>query len=129
MTTYTVDVTVEELLDVLQHACDRRATETFEELPKHLVLEVEASISSNLFHDQAIELGYVHEDDALGGLEPEARDLSDAVRALIEGDKGLAATLFARALDGWPSAALAVETALLNRTAQDRRQCALALAA
>lgn len=129
MTTHTVDVTVEELLDVLQHACDRRGIENFEELPKHLELEVEARISEDLFHDHAIDLGYVHEYDAMSGLEPDVRDIGDALRALVEGDRLMAVTLFGRAFSQWPDAVRTVETILLSRTAKDRRQGALALAA
>ncbi|WP_145201344.1 hypothetical protein [Sphingobium sp. B2] len=128
MTTYTVDVTVEEMLEVLQNACDRRAIASFDELPKYLELEVEARIGTDLFHDEAVNLGYVHEDDALDGLDPNLRDLTDGLRCLLEGDRLMASALFSRAFDAWPDAARAVEDVLMSRTVRDRRQGALALA-
>ncbi|MCC4254163.1 hypothetical protein LL251_17260 [Sphingobium naphthae] len=129
MTTYTVDVTVEEMLAVLNNAIDRRGLETFAELNPNLELEVDATIDEDLFHDRAGALGYVHEDDVMDGYSPEARDLEDALRSLIQGDRVTAVTLLQRAFSEWPDAVRVVEDVLLARTAHDRRQGALALAA
>lgn len=129
MTTYAVDVTVEEMLAVLNNAIERRGLETFAELNPNLELEVEATIDDDLFHDAAVNLGYVHEDDVMDGYSPEARDLEDALRSLIQGDRVTAVTLLQRAFSQWPDAVRVAEDVLLARTVHDRRQGALALAA
>ncbi|EQB13253.1 hypothetical protein [Sphingobium lactosutens] len=129
MTTYSVDVTVEEMLAALNNAIDRRGLETFAELNDGLQLEVEATIDEDLFYDRASDLGYVHEDEIMDGYSPEARDLEDGLRSLIQGDRGTAVTLLQRAFSEWPDAMRVVEDVLLARTVHDRRQGALALAA
>lgn len=129
MTTYSVDVTVEEMLAALNNAIDRRGLETFAELNDGLQLEVEATIDEDLFHDRAGALGYVHEDDVMDGYSPEARDLEDGLRSLIQGDRSTAVTLLQRAFSEWPDAMRVVEDVLMARTVHDRRQGALALAA
>lgn len=129
MSTHTVDVTVEEMLAALNNAIDRRGLETFAELNDGLQLEVEATIDDDVFHDRAVDLRYVHEDQIMDGYSPEARDLEDGLRSLIQGDRGMAVTLLQRAFSEWPDAMRVVEDVLLARTVHDRRQGALALAA
>lgn len=129
MTTYNVDVTVEEMLAVLNNAIDWLGLETFAELNPNLKLEVDATIDDGLFHDAAADLGYVHEDDVMDGYSPEARDLEDGLRSLIQGDHVMAVTLLQRAFSEWPDAVRVAEDVLLARTVHDRRQGALALAA
>ncbi|WP_370308305.1 hypothetical protein [Sphingobium abikonense] len=129
MTTYSVDVTVEEMLAALNNAIDRRGLETFAELNDGLQLEVEATIDDDVFHDRAVDLRYVHEDKIMDRYSPEARDLEDGLRSLIQGDRSTAVTLLQRAFSEWPDAMRVVEDVLLARTVHDRRQGALALAA
>lgn len=129
MTTYKVDVLVEEMLGALNDALEQRGLETFSELPEALEIEVDASIAEDVFERWAAEEGYIHEDNILPEVEPETRDLREGLIALVQGDRVIAAALLQRAFGEWPDAVRAVEDVLLARTVHDRRQGALALAA
>lgn len=129
MAKMNVGVSVGDMLNALDNESDRRGVETFRELPDTLDLDVDGVVDPDAIIDAAIDMGYIHADDAMDGMDPELRDLTDGLRALIEGDRSMAATLLARALSEWPAAGRVVEDVLHGRTHRDRRQCVLALAA
>ena len=130
MTRLNVAVTVADMLDALQVASDKAGIASYSDLPGERSCEVKALVAPGDIINEAIDMGYVDGDEAMDGLDPNTRDLADGLRALMEGDRNMAATLIVRALDHWPDAALAAETVLLSRTVHDRRQLSLlALAA
>lgn len=122
---YSIDVTVAEALNALTSVADRRGVSDFNDLPDELEIEVEATIDLDTISDAAINNGFIHEDDALDGIEPALIDLADGLRELMAGDRRMAATLLARAFSDWPDAARTVEDLLLSRTAHDRRQLSM----
>ncbi len=96
------------------------------------------TVKGDIDHSDIISAGYVDADDlpdkeeiaaqAIADLDVNLRDLRDGLRELIAGDRGMAATLIARALSNWPDAARVAEETLRGTTYHDRRQLTLLLA-
>jgi len=124
MTSIPVYATVDAMLNALQGLADRRGCE-FRDLTGSDEIEIDGSVDSDDIRGKAINMGYVHEDDAPDGLDPNLNDLADGLRELIAGNRAMASILLTRALDAWPSAARVIEDTLNNRTVHDRRQLSL----
>lgn len=125
MPTLNVSITVAEALNGLGALADLRAVESYKELAETDCFEADALVSVDSCIDVAENEGYVDVDD----LHPNLRDLSDGLRALMDGDKQMATAMLSRALHEWPDAARVIEDVLMGRTHRDRRQAVLALAA
>ena len=121
MKTYAIGVTVGDMLNALDRECDRRGLE-YSELSDTLELDVDASMDTDIAAAIAYDHDFVRAADALDGLDPNACDLADGLRALIAGDRGTASIMLTRALDAWPDAVRVVEDTLAARTVRDRRQ-------
>lgn len=122
-----VHISVADALNGLEDLADQRSVQNYKELAEDDTFEADALVSIDACIDAAENEGWV---EAKGRvfpeeLEPSVRDLADGLRSLLEGDRSMAATLLARALNDWPDAARQVEDLLLSRTVHDRRQLSL----
>ena len=131
MPTLNVNITVAAALNGLEALADLRAVESYKELAETDCFEADALVSTDDCIDVAENEGYIEAEGYVDvdDLHPNLRDLSDGLRALLDGDKRLAVAMLSRALHEWPDAARTIEDVLLARTHRDRRQASLALAA
>lgn len=122
-----VHITVAEALNGLEGLADRFGVESFKELSEGQTFDADALVAIDECIDAAENEGWVEGEGRIfpEEMEPNARDLADGLRSLIDGDRTMAATLLARSLKDWPDAARQVEDLLLSRTVHDRRQLSL----
>ena len=125
-----VTVRVDDVIAKLQPLAKQHKVERLTELSAIVPdFEIEATIDAEA---AASEAGYVKAEslhkDILYGLEPNSSDLREGLRALIDGDRNMAAILLGRAFEEWDDARLIVEEVLLSRTIHDHRQPMLLVA-
>lgn len=125
MSKLNASITVAEALNGLEGLCDRHAIENIKDLADDLAFQADVAVDVYDCIEVAEENGYVPSEEALQELNPNQRDLADGLRALIEGDRQIAAALLARAFSEWPDAVRTVEDILFARTVPDRRQLTL----
>ncbi|WP_257556453.1 hypothetical protein [Sphingobium sp. CFD-2] len=122
-----VTILVDDVLGKLQPLAKQHRVERLSDLSKIVPdFEIEVSVDAEAI---AKEAGYVDPDEChketVEDMEPSVADLRDGLRALLDGDRTMAAVLLCRAFDEWGEARLAVEEVLLGRTVRDRRQFSL----
>lgn len=122
-----VTVRVDDVLAILQPLAKQHKVERLSDLSKVVPdFDIGATVDAEA---AATEAGYVHADQCREGimsdLEANASDLRDGLRALLDGDRSMAATLLCRAFDEWVEVRQVVEDVLLSRTVHDHRQFTL----
>ena len=125
-----VTVRVNDVLAKLQPLAKSHKVERLSDLSKIIPdFGIEAGVDEKAV---AAEAGYVDADDhyaeVIEELSSNVNDLRDGRRALIDGDREMAATLLLRAFSEWDDAKRAVEDVLLSRTVHDRLQPLLLVA-
>lgn len=124
-----VTVRVDDVLAKLQPLAKAHNVERLSSLGR-IVSEFE--IKADIDEEGLASGGYVnaeqYREHICDDLAPNINDLRDGLRALINGDRTMAATLLHRAFDEWEDAKSTVEDVLLSRTVHDSRQPLLLVA-